>query len=296
MKRPGSVVFLLVVGLVSIAGATRFRSLVLLGAPLQSIVPVQSTVSEPQRIPTVVSKLALADGTPVRLKFARTVSSSDVIAGETVDFQVVEELRVVDMIVIPKDSPARATITMAQAKRRMARGGNLSMRIDTVRLASGESASLRMVREVKGGGHTGAMVGGMVATGIVFLPAAPFFLFIHGKDVVIPKGTEVVAYVNGDLPLDPTKFTSVAVAATPAPDIALTTPQTRLRVTSIPSGADIELDGKFIGTTPTSVSIPQGEHSICVTKAGHRNWERKLSVQGDDQEVNAELEAVSELP
>lgn len=198
MKRPGSVVFLLVVGLVSIAGATRVRSLVLLGAPLQSIVPVQSQASEPQRIPTVASKLVLADGTPVRLKFARTVSSSDVIAGETVDFQVVEELRLVDMIVIPKDSPARATITMAQAKRRMARGGNLSMRIDTVRLASGESAPLRMVREVKGGGHTGAMVGGMVATGIVFLPAAPFFLFIHGKDVVIPKGTEVVAYVNGD--------------------------------------------------------------------------------------------------
>jgi hypothetical protein len=32
------------------------------------------------------------------------------------------------------------------------------------------------------------MAGGMVVTAIVFFPAAPFFLFMHGKDTVIPKG------------------------------------------------------------------------------------------------------------
>jgi hypothetical protein len=41
--------------------------------------------------------------------------------------------------------------------------------------------------------HTGAMAGGVVATAIVFFPAAPSFLFMHGKDITIPKGTEITA-------------------------------------------------------------------------------------------------------
>ena len=46
------------------------------------------------------------------------------------------------------------------------------------------------------------MTAGIVATGIVFFPAAPFFLFMHGKDITMPKGAEFTAYVNGDLKLD----------------------------------------------------------------------------------------------
>ncbi len=52
--------------------------------------------------------------------------------------------------------------------------------------------------------------GAMVATGIVFLPAAPLFLFMHGKDITIPKGTEITAYVSGDMNLDPGKFTALS--------------------------------------------------------------------------------------
>jgi len=50
------------------------------------------------------------------------------------------------------------------------------------------------------------MTGAMVATSIVFFPAAPLFLFMHGKNITIPKGTEVTAYVAADTPLDATKF------------------------------------------------------------------------------------------
>ena len=50
------------------------------------------------------------------------------------------------------------------------------------------------------------MTGAMVATSIVFFPAAPLFLFMNGKNITIPKGTEVTAYVAADTPLDPAKF------------------------------------------------------------------------------------------
>jgi len=175
----------------------------------------------PVATPPATSRLVLKDGTPVQLKFARAVVSSQVIAGEKVDLQVATEVRVGDRIVIPKDSLAQAMVTMAQARRGMARGGNLQMKIETVRLATGEMAPLRMIQDVKGGGHTAAMVGGMIATGLVLLPAAPLLLMVPGKDAVVPKGTEITAYVDGDVSLDPAKLPSAPAASQPAPKEAV---------------------------------------------------------------------------
>lgn len=122
------------------------------------------------------------------------------------DFEVLEDIKIDNALVIGRGSSAIATVTEAQAKRRMGRGGKLDVNIDYVRLSTGEKVALRAVKETKGGGHQGAMTGAIVATAIVFFPAAPLFLFIHGKDVVIPKGTEITAYVNGEIVLDRALF------------------------------------------------------------------------------------------
>jgi hypothetical protein len=159
--------------------------------------------------PVSDSKLVLPDGTSVRLRFVRTVVSSQVIAGEAVNLQVVQEVRVGDLVAIPEHGPAKATVILAQAKRAMGRGGNLEMKIDTVRLANGESASLRTIKDVKGGEHKGEVVGGMVVAGLLFLPAAPFALFLEGQNAVVPQGTEITVYVNGDISLDPARFPAV---------------------------------------------------------------------------------------
>jgi hypothetical protein len=148
----------------------------------------------------------LEDGTPVKLRLSRTISSEDAQVNEKVDFDVLEEIKVDGIIVIPKGSVAWGTVTEAQSKRRLGRGGKLDMNIDDVRLADGEKAALRAIKEVKGGGHTGAMTAGIVATSLIIWPAAPFFLFMHGKDIAIPKGTEITAYVNGDFNLDRAKL------------------------------------------------------------------------------------------
>jgi hypothetical protein len=63
---------------------------------------------------------------------------------------------------------------------------------------------------------------------------------------------------------------------------------------STPSGADIELDGSFVGNTPSDVQVPEGEHAITLKKAGFVNWERKMKVSaGSSVHLNAELEKVA---
>jgi len=162
--------------------------------------------------PMVKEPLAfgLEDATPVRMRINRTVSSSDAQLNDTVDFEVLDDVKVKDVIVVPRGGMAWGTVTEAQPKRRMGRGGKLNINIDNVKLASGEKVALRAIKDVKGGGHQGAITGAIVATSIVFFPAAPLFLLVHGKDITIPKGTEITAYINGDVPLDQMKFTAPA--------------------------------------------------------------------------------------
>ena len=148
----------------------------------------------------------LAEDTPIRIKLARTMSSKDAKVDERVDFEVFDDVKVGDMVIIERGAMAIATVTEAYPKRHMGRAGKLHINIDYVRLANGEKVPLRAVKGGSGGNHIAAMTGAMVATGIVFFPAAPLFLFMHGKDITIPKGTEVTAYVAADTPLDPAKF------------------------------------------------------------------------------------------
>jgi hypothetical protein len=67
------------------------------------------------------------------------------------------------------------------------------------------------------------MTGAIVVTSIVFFPAAPLFLFMKGKDITIPKGTEITAYINGEVPLDQRKFqpqdAAGAAPSTPAASV-----------------------------------------------------------------------------
>lgn len=254
--------------------------------------PAQHAVQEQavQTNFTSTKGFVLEEETPVRLRLNRTISSADAHVGDTVDFEVLDDITVNRTLVIPKGGLAFATVTEAQAKRRMARGGKLDVNIDYVKLVDGEKAALRAVQDVKGGGHTGGMVGGMVATSLVFFPAAPFFLFMHGKDISIPKGTEITAYVNGDMKLDIAKFQPAAPANAPqsAPAASLST---KLQLESNPSGADIEVDGSFVGNTPSDIQVTEGEHTISVKKKGFKDWQRKLKVNsGSNIHLSAELE------
>ncbi len=228
-----------------------------------------------QKPETTTRKQSLAfgleDGTPVKLRLTRNLSSADATTGDRVDFEVVEDVEVKDVIVIPRGRLASATIVDAQHKRRMARGGKLNVNIDDVQLTDGEKVPLRAVKEAKGVGYNEAMTGEIIRTAIAFYPAATLFLLTHGKDITIPKGTGITAYVNGDIPLDPKRFVAQNEDGS---DAALST----VEIKSTPAGAEITVDDKFMGSTPSSLRLAAGEHKIKLEKSGFEIWERTLTV------------------
>lgn len=228
----------------------------------------------------------LLDGTPVKLRLSQTISSADAKVGQEIPFEVVEEVKIDDVVVLAKGATAIGTVTECNAKKSMGRAGKLNMNISYARLADQEKVALRATQDNKGGGHVGAMTGAMVATAVVFFPAAPLFLFIKGKDITIPQGTEITAFVEGDMHLNMANF---APAAPAAPASA----QASLVIDSAPTGADIVIDGAFVGNTPSTVPVAIGNHEITVQRKGFADWTRKLSVAGGSIHLSASLDPVS---
>ncbi len=65
----------------------------------------------------------------------------------------------------------------------------------------------------------------------------------------------------------------------------------KLQMESNPSGADIEVDGSFVGNTPSDVQVFEGDHTIVVKKAGFKDWERKMKISGGSSlHLNPDLE------
>jgi hypothetical protein len=255
--------------------------------------PQQEAGKHQEQAPaTLDPQSTLEDGTPVRLRISQTVSSEDAHVNDRVEFEVLEEIRIADNLVIPKGGVAWGTVTEAQPKRRMGRAGKLEIVMDSVRLVDGEKAALRATKEVQGGGHVGGMTAGIVATALVFWPAAPLFLLVHGKDITIPKGTEVPTFINGNFALEMAKFKPATPAQPPDETQASNNSEVEVAVTSTPVGADIEMDGTFVGSTPSAIGVSAGDHTITLKKAGFKTWERNLKVTTGKIQVSADLEAL----
>ena len=92
---------------------------------------------------------------------------------------------------------------------------------------------------------------------------------------------------------DPPKSAPQPVVAS-SPVVVQTTSTGKLFVASVPDGADIEVDGSFIGNTPSDVQVAEGDHTVAMKKAGYKDWQRTLKVSaGSNVHLNAELEKTS---
>jgi hypothetical protein len=85
-------------------------------------------------------------------------------------------------------------------------------------------------------------------------------------------------------PISPSTEPSAALVAA-APTTA------SLTVDSSVPGADIEIDGNFVGSTPSTVSVPAGQHKIAVKKKGYAEWSRTMNVSGSAVHLSANLDA-----
>lgn len=52
----------------------------------------------------------------------------------------------------------------------------------------------------------------------------------------------------------------------------------RVPIMSSPDGADIEIDGLYVGNTPLELDLPEGIHEIVISKPGYEPWSKRVNV------------------
>jgi hypothetical protein len=83
--------------------------------------------------------------------------------------------------------------------------------------------------------------------------------------------------------------TATADTKTPAPPSG--PDKGTVNVGSNPTGADVAVDGEFVGNSPAVLKISPGKHTLTVKMSGFKDWSREITVQaGSEVQLTATLE------
>ena len=143
------------------------------------------------------AKLVLKEGMDVKLKFAQDLSSKTANDDDPVNLVLDEDLKVGDATVCKAGAKAVGTVTHAKKAGMMGKGGELNMRLEYL-LVGDTRMRLRGTKGKEGEGKVGAAVALTVLFG-------PIGLIKHGKNVEVKQGTPLLAYVDQDFTIPPTK-------------------------------------------------------------------------------------------
>lgn len=154
------------------------------GAPADPSKPICST-----------NGCLLREGTEVSLKFKDDLNSKTAQDGDPVEFILDDDMKVGDAVVIAKGAHATASVSNAKKAGMMGKGGELNVQLQYLR-AGDNQIRLRGSKGREGDSKTGATV----ALTVIF---GPIGLIKHGKNVDIPAGTPLTAYIDQDIWLPP---------------------------------------------------------------------------------------------
>ncbi len=76
-----------------------------------------------------------------------------------------------------------------------------------------------------------------------------------------------------------------------APNIPSEPAKGGVNVSSDPPGADVSVDGEFVGNCPAALKLAPGTHTVTVKMSGYKDWSREITVQsGSEVQLTANLE------
>jgi len=229
------------------------------------------------------AQVMLPEGTKVRVRLEQTITSATAEEGQIVELSVADAVKVGDTLVFPEGARVTGTITEAHEKRRMGRAGKLDFSIDRVKSSDNQWVPLRYTVNKKSGESHAVSTGVLTAgAAIVFWPAAPVLLLRKGKDITINKGVAFEVYTDTNHVVgSPAAAANAPVAAgvSVVPVAASNMGTATVSITSSIAGADIEVDGAFVGNTPTTIQLASGQHRVSV-KSGAKVWQRTVQVNG----------------
>jgi len=167
-------------------------------SPAAAVAPATATPATPSATataPTADGKYILHDGDDVPLKFDQDLSSKTAQEGDPVNFVLDGDLKVGDVVVAKSGSKAVGEVTAAHKAGMMGKAGELSVRIDYLRVGP-TKVHLRGSKGKEGNSAT-------TSTVVLTVLFGPIGLIKHGHDIDIKAGSPLKVFVSDDTPLPP---------------------------------------------------------------------------------------------
>ena len=209
----------------STAAAALTGALLLSVPAMAQTAPTATLAPAPATAPVVVASAPMADsnvlraGTEISLKMSEmiTTKGKKLVAGYLAHLEVMDDVLVNGVVVIPKGSPAIAEVTDVRNKGMWGKSGKINARLLYVTVGD-RKIRLRGVFDDKGVTGTAGVV-----AAIAFVPIAGFFT--TGTSATLPIGAGVKGFVDEDVTLVVGTPAAAAAPATdaPAPAPAATT-------------------------------------------------------------------------
>jgi PEGA domain len=217
------------------------------------------------------ARVTLKEGTPVRVRLKADLLSETAQQGKRVDFEVSQPVVVNGVTAIPQGSVAWGAVQEVKAKK------FVRFDIEGLRLPNLQQIKLRSV-SVKPKNPDKDQI--RLETNV-------------GTDVGARRGAEFMAYLAADVEVDVSPPAPAAkapatppqAAATPPPQPAVAPPQqaaaspaasvskpaelVTVQCFSDPLGADILVDGEYMGNTPSILKLTSAKHRLVLNLAGY---------------------------
>jgi len=153
-------------------------------------------------------------GTMIRLRVSENISSATAKAGDTVTFEVLDDVSVGGVVTIRHGAQARGEVLSAHSKKRMGRAGAVEIGASFVEATDGTHVPVSA--DAKQKGDNGALKMGVGAALLAPTPLMPVILLFHGHDTKIEAGTALNVFVVNDVTVGAVKpVLAVPVAAMP---------------------------------------------------------------------------------
>ena len=102
----------------------------------------------------------------------------------------------------------------------------------------------------------------------------------------IPAGVAVQTVKQPEEPAQPAPAASAALPASTGQEGIES-----MQVNSNPDGADVYVDGSFVGNAPATLKLKPGKHTITVKQSGYKEWSREVSAEASaEAHISATLE------
>lgn len=166
-----------------------------------SVEPSPASSSEPQPAQTDMPGILVPGGTIVKVSLSEPLSSATAKEGDQVAIQVVKEVDVNGLCVIPKGSPGHATVETVETAGSNGHGGQLGLVMDWVYSEDGGKVKLSPSNHASENGQQKGAAS--TATILSYVLLGPLGLFAHnfvrGRDATIDTKKVFQVFVDRDV-------------------------------------------------------------------------------------------------